>query len=50
MKIQPLNAGIEGLLNKVFDGMFEPHCFRFLFIRGQPQTSNVVWFKDKDDI
>jgi hypothetical protein len=50
MKIQPLNAGMEGLLNKVFDGMFEPHCFRFLFIRGQPLTSNVVWFKDKDDI
>lgn len=27
MKIQPLNAGMEGLLNKVFDGMFEPLCF-----------------------
>jgi hypothetical protein len=31
-----LNAGMEGLLNEVFDRMFEPHCFRFLFIRGQP--------------
>lgn len=40
MKIQPLNAGMEGLLNKVFDGMFEPLCFCSLEVSHKLQ----MWF------